>query len=106
MEKSIIIAGAGLAGLTLGVALARKKWRVTIFERAAQLREIGAGLYIWENGLKVIDEIGLGDKLYEKVEFIKALNMVDKDYGQMHSTSFSATNRFCVIPRQDVYQAL
>lgn len=57
------ISGAGFAGLTAGIALARRGWSVRIHERAEQLREQGAGIVLWQNSLKVLDRLGLGEEI-------------------------------------------
>jgi 2-polyprenyl-6-methoxyphenol hydroxylase-like FAD-dependent oxidoreductase len=57
------IAGAGLAGLAAAVALAQNGWRVRVHERAAQLREIGAGIYLFENALNALRAFGVYDKV-------------------------------------------
>lgn len=49
-----LVAGAGIAGLATGVALRRAGFEVEIFERAPELREIGAGLMIWPNGERAL----------------------------------------------------
>lgn len=57
------IAGAGFAGLTAAIALARRGWSVRIHERADQLREQGAGIVLWQNSLKVLEDLGLADEI-------------------------------------------
>ncbi|WP_408011110.1 FAD-dependent monooxygenase [Pseudalkalibacillus sp. A8] len=105
-KKKAIIAGAGLSGLTLGTALAQREWDVQILERSSELREIGAGLYLWENGLKVLESIDVFDEACKDVEFINSLDMIDEKREMVHSTKFTAENRFCVIPRKDIHSAL
>ncbi|MFC5591507.1 FAD-dependent oxidoreductase [Sporosarcina soli] len=105
-KKRVSIAGAGLSGLTLGIALAQRGWDVQIFERSSELREIGAGLYLWENGLKVLESIDVFDEVCQNVEFIQSLNMMDETQDVLHSTVFSEENRFCVIPRKEIHSAL
>lgn len=105
-RQQVIISGAGLSGLTLGIALAHRDWDVQIFERSADLREVGAGLYTWENGLKVLETINIFDVACQNIEFISSLNMIDKDYGLINSTKFSSESRFCVIPRPEIHRAL
>ncbi|MGE8413035.1 MAG: FAD-dependent oxidoreductase [Pseudomonas sp.] len=56
---SAIIAGGGFGGLAAATALAQRGWSVTIFERQAQLRAQGSGIYIWENGLRILDALGV-----------------------------------------------
>src|ERR1700751_3916305 len=52
------IAGAGFAGLTAACALAQRGRSVRVHERADQLRTTGAGIYIYENGLRVLEAVG------------------------------------------------
>lgn len=56
------IAGAGIGGLTVAAALAQRGWRVTVHERAPDLRTFGAGIYIWSNGLRVLKALGAYDE--------------------------------------------
>jgi len=56
------IAGAGIGGLTVAAALAQRGWSVRVHEAAADLRAYGAGIYIWGNGLKVLQAIGAHDE--------------------------------------------
>src|SRR5207237_8488450 len=57
-ERRVEIVGAGFAGLTAACALAQRGWRVRVHERAERLRTTGAGIYIYENGLRVLEAIG------------------------------------------------
>ena len=52
-----LVAGAGIAGLATGIALRRAGHDVEIFERSRELREIGAGLMIWPNGMRALKSI-------------------------------------------------
>jgi len=56
------IAGAGIGGLTAAAALAQRGWSVRVHEAAADLRAYGAGIYVWGNGLKVLQAIGAHDE--------------------------------------------
>ena len=60
------VAGAGFAGLTAAIALARRGWSVRVHERGEQLREQGAGIVLWGNSLKILNEFGLIDELYSR----------------------------------------
>src|SRR6202035_5305547 len=57
-QRHAEIAGAGFAGLTAGVALAQRGWSVRIHEASRELRAFGAGIFIWENGLRVLAALG------------------------------------------------
>ena len=51
------IVGAGFAGLTAACALVRRGWSVRVHERADRLRTTGAGIYVYENGLRVLEAV-------------------------------------------------
>ncbi len=57
------IAGAGLAGLAVAVALAQRGWRVRVHEKGKELREIGAGIYLFENALNALRALGVHDAI-------------------------------------------
>ncbi|HKS73074.1 MAG TPA: NAD(P)/FAD-dependent oxidoreductase [Terriglobales bacterium] len=58
MPFEAIIVGGGIAGLATGTALARRRWRVTVFESREELRVTGSGIYLHNNGLTVLSELG------------------------------------------------
>ena len=64
-QRTAEIAGAGLAGLAAAAALAQQGWRVRVHERGSELREIGAGIYLWKNVLDALRELGVYDEIAE-----------------------------------------
>ncbi len=58
-NPKIGIVGGGIGGLTTALALLRKGFDVTVFEQASQLQEVGAGLQISPNGIRVLFGLGL-----------------------------------------------
>lgn len=58
-NRTILIAGGGIGGLTLGVALRRAGFSVRIFERAPSLRLVGAGITMQTNAILAFRKIGL-----------------------------------------------
>jgi len=55
----VLIVGAGIGGLTATLALLRRGLRVSVFEQATELRELGAGLQLGPNGTRVAIALGL-----------------------------------------------
>jgi salicylate hydroxylase len=55
----ILIAGAGLGGLTAALALIRRGHQVRVFEQATELREVGAGVQLGANGTRILIALGL-----------------------------------------------
>lgn len=61
-DRTVEIAGGGFAGLAAACALARRGWRVRVHERADRLRTAGAGINLYENGLRVLEALGALDE--------------------------------------------
>ena len=65
-NKHFLIAGAGIAGLAAALALARLGQRVTLLEQATQLGEVGAGVQLGPNAMRVLAHWGLADAVLAK----------------------------------------
>ena len=61
----ITIIGGGIAGLTTALSLNKLGFDCEVFERAKQLNEVGAGIWMQPNALKVLDWLGLGELVRE-----------------------------------------
>ena len=59
--RTYYIAGAGIAGMTLALALAKFGAAVVILERSQTISEFGAGLQVSPNARKILDNLGLGE---------------------------------------------
>src|SRR5262245_39201734 len=59
MARRAEVVGGGFAGLAAACALAQRGWRVRVHERADELRTAGAGINIYENGLRVLEALGV-----------------------------------------------
>lgn len=62
-QVRVLIAGAGIGGLTAALALLKRGYDVQVCEQAAELREVGAGLQLSPNGLRALYQLGLNDAL-------------------------------------------
>jgi salicylate hydroxylase len=61
--RTVIVAGAGIGGLTAALALARNGFRVVVFEQAERLEETGAGVQLSPNATRILIGLGLADRL-------------------------------------------
>lgn len=62
-QLHVAIVGGGIGGLSAAVALRHRGIRVSVYEQSAQLREVGAGVFVYPNSLRQIERIGLGPAL-------------------------------------------
>ncbi len=60
-----IVVGGGIGGLAAAAGLHRVGWTVTVLEKAPELGDVGAGISLWPNALRCLDELGvdLGNRL-------------------------------------------
>jgi salicylate hydroxylase len=58
-----IVVGAGIGGLTAGLALRRAGIDVHLFEQAPQLGEVGAGIQMSPNATRILHRLGLAEPL-------------------------------------------
>jgi 2-polyprenyl-6-methoxyphenol hydroxylase-like FAD-dependent oxidoreductase len=99
------IVGAGFAGLTAACALAQRGWSVRVHERADQLRTTGAGIYIYENGLRVLEAVGAYDAAVKGAPFAHTREVRD-GRDRLISVHRWQGSRVYSIVRQNVINAL
>ena len=59
----IIVIGAGIGGLSAALTLRRAGLEVQVFEQAAELREVGAGIQISPNASRILNRLGLEEPM-------------------------------------------
>lgn len=67
LAEDVIIVGAGLGGLTLALGILQNGQSVQIFESARTLEEVGAGISVPPNALKLLWRLGLKETLSKLV---------------------------------------
>jgi salicylate hydroxylase len=81
-SRSIIIAGAGIGGLTAALALARAGYRTVVLEQAPRLEEAGAGIQLSPNATRVLIALGLGDRLRPRAIAPDAIRVINARSGR------------------------
>ncbi len=61
MTRTALIVGAGIGGLSAGIALRKAGWNIRVFERATSPRELGFGLALAPNAMAALRELGLAE---------------------------------------------
>lgn len=101
------VAGAGYAGLMIATLLAQRGWHVTVHERSEAVREIGAGIFLHNNGLVVLEEAGLMEELAPKGAQLLRDRMVDYRGRVMQERDLAGQNaRRWSFPRQAPIEVL
>ena len=74
-SKNVLIAGGGIAGLATALAFQQRGWDVQVVEQAPALREVGAGIQLSPNGMKVLRALGLEGEILARGFLPEALEM-------------------------------
>ncbi|MDO5372845.1 MAG: 3-hydroxybenzoate 6-hydroxylase [Corynebacterium glutamicum] len=111
--QKIIISGGGIGGAAGALALALRGADVTLYERAAEFKEVGAGLQIGPHGWRMLESWGLLDQIVaagylpEDMQFRDAVNRetiltmrFDEEFQQHYG------GRYLVIHRSDLLNIL
>ena len=102
----ILIAGAGLGGLTAACCLLKAGFEVETYEQAPQLAEVGAGIQISANAMHVLADLGLKDqimragvrpgayvfRLHDSGEELQRFNLA-ADHERMHGQPYNQLHR-------------
>ena len=100
------VVGAGFAGLAAACALAQRGWSVRVHERADQLRTTGAGIYIYENGLRVLEALGAYADAVESAPIAHTREVRDDGNRVVSVHRWDRSSRVFSIVRQQVINAL
>ena len=76
--KQYTILGGGIAGLTAAIALKQKGMRVTVFEAAAEIKPLGAGLLLAANAVKGYERLGIAEKIIARGRLLPTFSILDQ----------------------------
>ncbi len=63
MSRKVIVIGAGIGGLGVAAGLRRAGFDVEVYEQAAELKPVGAGIALWANALHALRKLGFEGSL-------------------------------------------
>ncbi len=99
-DKTIAVVGGGIGGLTAALAFARHGAKVFVYEQAAEIAEVGAGLQLTPNGARALAALGMQHAVMALNEERGALGLVANAVQPMDGVSGRAVARFD-LTRQD-----
>ena len=82
MQKQVLIAGGGIGGLAAALACSRAGWTVQLLERAHEFGEVGAGIQMGPNVVRVLHDWGLGQELSRLAAFPDMLRVRNAETGE------------------------
>lgn len=106
MQRHAEIAGGGIGGLGLGLMLARHGWTVRVHERSSEIREVGAGIYIKNNSIRVFEHYGIYPQLEPLGTQLQYARIRDAEGRVMQQRPLVGHHRVLVLPRQSLVDVL
>ncbi|KAL4882074.1 hypothetical protein BJY04DRAFT_227519 [Aspergillus karnatakaensis] len=85
----VLISGAGIAGLTLALALEKNNITFTLLESYPEIiPQVGAGICLLPNGLRILDQLGVYDDLKDRVkDVLETVSIRDPEGKTLHFSS-------------------
>jgi salicylate hydroxylase len=109
----ILVAGGGIGGLSVALALARKGRRVRVLEKASEFGEIGYGIQMGPNVYPILERLGVFARMAPHVVYPDALILADAITGDELSRinlgpKFRArfTHPYFVVHRRDLHGSI
>lgn len=105
-QRMVEIAGGGIGGLATAALLARDGWKVRVHERGDQIREIGAGIYIKNNSIEVLEQLGVFGAMAPLGLQLQRAEIRFPDGSLRQQRTLAGLSRVHVFSRQAVIEAL
>jgi len=86
MNRNVLIAGGGIAGVATSFAAMRAGWQATVFEHAPEFSQVGAGVQLGPNVTRILQAWGLGGDLNQVAAFPSGLHARSMTTGEVLAT--------------------
>jgi 2-polyprenyl-6-methoxyphenol hydroxylase-like FAD-dependent oxidoreductase len=104
MPRALVI-GAGIGGLSAAIGLKQTGWDVAVYEQAPELREVGAGLSLWTNAVKVLRKLGVGEAVEAASATIHQSELRSWRGRLLLATDFGTLNRRLGAPSVGIHRS-
>ena len=109
----VLVVGGGIGGMAAALALRQAGHPVELFEQAAEIGEIGAGIQLGPNAFAAMDALGCGPRARARAVYTDELVMMDAIDGSRVASipvgdAFRARfgNPYAVIHRADIHRSV
>jgi 3-hydroxybenzoate 6-monooxygenase len=109
----VLVVGGGIGGMAAALALSQLGYRVELFEQAAEIGEIGAGIQLGPNAFAALDALGCGPTARSRAVYTDRLVMMDAvdgaevarmEVGEAFRERYR--NPYAVIHRADIHRSV
>jgi len=100
------IVGGGISGLFTGYLLARSGWTVRIHERDDAIREIGAGIFLKNNSLSLLERLGIASRIFQHAVVLRRAEIRDHKNAVLQQRVLADRARVYNVPRADLVLGL
>jgi 2-polyprenyl-6-methoxyphenol hydroxylase-like FAD-dependent oxidoreductase len=101
----ISIIGGGIGGLSLGVGLAQKGLDFHVFEQAAELKPVGAGIMMASNAMQIYGKWGLAEAIADLGVIVNELRITDEKFRTIVRTDLRPFAAKYKVPQVAIHRA-
>ncbi|KAF9276731.1 hypothetical protein BGZ74_003550, partial [Mortierella antarctica] len=110
-KPKVLIVGAGIGGLTLGLLLKRGNIPFEIYELAKEVRSLGSGMLLGSSVITLFQQLGLYEEFQAIGKPFVQTNLVDEHLQPYHTLDFSLRAKYAggddyILSRPDLYEIL
>jgi 2-polyprenyl-6-methoxyphenol hydroxylase-like FAD-dependent oxidoreductase len=103
----IAIIGGGIGGLTAALAFQQFGYQAEVFEQAPALLEVGSAIALWPNAMRVLERLGVAEKILDYGGIVKELCWMNRDGFPMNRVSiFDGKTPAIALHRSDLQGTL
>src|SRR5262249_29794572 len=106
MRGSVEIVGGGIGGLFAGYVLAKQGWRVRVNERSPSIREIGAGIFLKNNSVTILEHLGIADRVLKNAVWLRRAEIRDHEGKILQRRELVGGARVFNLPRTNLVLGL
>ncbi|MCK9507513.1 MAG: FAD-dependent monooxygenase [Pigmentiphaga sp.] len=106
MTRKAEVSGGGIGGLAVATMLAHEGWQVRVHEQDSEIREIGAGIYVKNNSLEVLEHLGVIDRIRHRGTVLEKAQIRFADGSVRQERRLAGASRVHTYARQTLIEGL